>query len=427
MASTKTHVSPFVDNLWRLVCDVPEEVGEWSESGEEYVVKQRYEFQNFALSYFTCNWKTFVRQLHFYGFAKTDSRGVTWSFSHPSFRRGRPDLLHGVKRKTLGKGKVNVNVSVSSHSKEDDLGRLKAEFNAYKSTAESVLEDTKQSLMTEIMALKRELSLVRRSVEKSPALLQDEQPLKRRRRWETSNEVVSVVEEGKEADDTDFLGEVDYQGIDEVLDQFGQDMMVPARLDPSIDQDLPEMWLVMDSKVNVGARFFASFLNSFVAAARSWYQSQAEPVFSKTIPQDYPLLKLQRILNPSASKILGSSLSTDELAHELIIRMGASENSCVLQKGITVFEYSLDGERRQLDACDFATFLSNIALGVQKLVNKEIKEIRGQPCPLFDRIRPLLAPFTQKAVLLSQELYRRNIVDKPTALRLWHCKCKCWT
>ena len=420
----RSHVSPFIAKLWRLVSEAPSEVGEWSASGDEYVVKRRYEFEEFARGYFTCNWKTFVRQLHFYGFSKTDSRGITWSFSHPGFKEGRPDLLHEVKRKTLGKGKVNS--AALSDSKGEDFERLKAEFAAYRESAEAVLQETKKSMMAEVAALKRELSLVKKSARSPPYALQVEQPHLKRRRRESAGEIFTEIEDESEAEEEeDILSDFDYQGLDALLEQFGQDMVAPTRLDPDIEKDMPEVWIVMDKKVNVGPRFFAAFLNSFTAAARAWYQSQAEPVLSRSIPQDYPLLKLQRMLNPSASKILGSTLSADELAHEIVIKMGTTEQDYVIPQDIAVFEYKIDGQTYQVDASDFATCLTNIARGVQMLVNDEVIEPKGEFCTFIGQVAPLFSPFTRKAILLAHKLYIRNVVDKHTAYKLWRCKYQC--
>ena len=413
------NMSPFVNSLWRLVANVPYEVGSWDESGEEYIVKQRYQFEDHVAEYFTCNWKTFVRQLHFYGFTKSDSRGITWSFKHPSFVRGRPDLLCKVKRKALGKGKI----CRPQESKLCEVKRLKAEIVAYKRNAEAVLKETRDDMMAELMEVKRELSLIKKSLRLANRPHHEEQPLKRRKHRDSSTTFTEVTETDEPPQDSDFFENLDLSGLDGILQQFGDDMIVPRRVDPDVDANMPEMWIVLNQKVNVGARFFASFLNSFVAAARSWYELQSEPVLSKTIPQEYPLRKLQRMLNPATSKILVSSLSADELAHELIIRMGMSDQFAREAHDLSVFEYVLDGEVRTLPAHDFATFLSNIAKAVQKLTNQEVTQIRGQSCPLFDRIQPLLAPFTQKAVLLSQELYRTTVVDKKTAYRLWNSPC----
>ena len=423
MASAKSHVPPFVDSLWRVVSEAPIEVGGWDTSGEKYIVKQRYEFQKHALKYFTCSWKTFIRQLHFYGFSKTDSRGITWSFSHPRFLQGRPDLLHGVTRKTLGKGKIGG--SKGQVSQPAEVEHLKAEFAAYKRNAEAVLKETKEDMLAELIAVKRELSIMKKSMQvTNRSHGEEEQPVKRQRTWESSTAFTELNETEETKEEYELFENLDCSGIDGILQQFGEDMIVPRRFDPNIYGDMPEMWLVMNRKVNVGARFFASFLNSFVAAARSWYELHSEPVLSESIHRDYPLRKLQRMLHPAASKILGSSLSADELAHDLIVRMGLGKQHPGALQGITVFEYSVDGGPiKGLNANTFATFLTNLTLAVQKLVNDDVKSIGRMSCDLFDRIEPLFAPFTQKAVQLAHELFRKFLYDRATAHRLYHCKC----
>lgn len=46
------------------------------------------------------NFSSFVRQLNFYGFHKRSSPSSLTSFYHPSFRKGHPELLSSIIRKS---------------------------------------------------------------------------------------------------------------------------------------------------------------------------------------------------------------------------------------------------------------------------------------------------------------------------------------
>jgi len=50
-------------------------------------------------SHRTSNFASFQRQLHFYGFRKTDRDGKAWEFSHAYFTKDQPELMSRIQRK----------------------------------------------------------------------------------------------------------------------------------------------------------------------------------------------------------------------------------------------------------------------------------------------------------------------------------------
>ncbi|KAH8549551.1 HSF-type DNA-binding-domain-containing protein [Umbelopsis sp. PMI_123] len=102
--------SAFVTKLYNIVGD--EEIQHlisWSKEGDVFSVKNPTEFARTILpQYFKHNnWQSFVRQLNMYGFHKVNDVFHTltneqqlWEFAHECFRRGQPELLQKIKRKT---------------------------------------------------------------------------------------------------------------------------------------------------------------------------------------------------------------------------------------------------------------------------------------------------------------------------------------
>ncbi|KAL1917063.1 uncharacterized protein VTP21DRAFT_5261 [Calcarisporiella thermophila] len=98
----------------------------WADMGDIFFVTDPTEFSRTILpQYFKHNnWQSFVRQLNMYGFHKVNDlfhsnspdaqNSACWEFKHPSFLRGRPELLANIKRKcpksqsSLGMGKPSL-------------------------------------------------------------------------------------------------------------------------------------------------------------------------------------------------------------------------------------------------------------------------------------------------------------------------------
>ena len=74
----------------------------WNAEGTTLVVSSPDSFSAEVLpKYFkSSNFSSFVRQLHFYGFRKTDKDKNSWEFQHPSFQRGKAANLSHISRKT---------------------------------------------------------------------------------------------------------------------------------------------------------------------------------------------------------------------------------------------------------------------------------------------------------------------------------------
>ncbi|CAM0134998.1 unnamed protein product [Umbelopsis sp. WA50703] len=102
--------SAFVTKLYNIVGDEEiQHLVSWSKEGDVFSVKNPTEFARTILpQYFKHNnWQSFVRQLNMYGFHKVNDvfHTVTneqqlWEFAHDCFRRGQPELLQRIKRKT---------------------------------------------------------------------------------------------------------------------------------------------------------------------------------------------------------------------------------------------------------------------------------------------------------------------------------------
>nr|6J6W_A Chain A, Heat shock factor protein 4 [Homo sapiens]6J6W_B Chain B, Heat shock factor protein 4 [Homo sapiens] len=104
-------VPAFLGNLWALVGDPgTDHLIRWSPSGTSFLVSDQSRFAKEVLpQYFKhSNMASFVRQLNMYGFRKVvsiEQGGLLRperdhvEFQHPSFVRGREQLLERVRRK----------------------------------------------------------------------------------------------------------------------------------------------------------------------------------------------------------------------------------------------------------------------------------------------------------------------------------------
>ncbi|KAG6968137.1 hypothetical protein JG688_00005955 [Phytophthora aleatoria] len=91
----------------------------WNANGDTIIVSQLEAFVAMVLPRFFKhrNFPSFVRQLNLYGFHKTVLDSKRLEFQHLYFKRGRPDLLHHIKRKVSNGNHHNqqiVNASIQN-------------------------------------------------------------------------------------------------------------------------------------------------------------------------------------------------------------------------------------------------------------------------------------------------------------------------
>eukprot|EP01031_Cornospumella_fuschlensis_P029830 gene29830-36020_t len=81
----------------------------WSHDGSTFEVTDPKLLERDVLpKYFRHGrFQSLVRQLNFYSFKKVGKERSSWIYTHPCFRRGRPELLLQLRRKTNGGGNVH--------------------------------------------------------------------------------------------------------------------------------------------------------------------------------------------------------------------------------------------------------------------------------------------------------------------------------
>lgn len=101
LVSTKIPV--FAKKLKGLVDDPEVDAVGWDASGESFIIHEPKRLAEQLEKYFkSSKLKSFVRQLHFYGFKKTGgSRNENWVYNHKNFQRDGK-LMHKLRRKSCG-------------------------------------------------------------------------------------------------------------------------------------------------------------------------------------------------------------------------------------------------------------------------------------------------------------------------------------
>ncbi|XP_036044330.1 heat shock factor protein 4 isoform X3 [Onychomys torridus] len=171
-------VPAFLGKLWALVGDPgTDHLIRWSPSGTSFLVSDQSRFAKEVLpQYFKhSNMASFVRQLNMYGFRKVvsiEQGGLLRperdhvEFQHPSFVRGREQLLERVRRK------VPALRGDDSRWRPEDLGRLLGEVQALRGVQESTearLQELRQQneiLWREVVALRQSHSQQHRVIGK---------------------------------------------------------------------------------------------------------------------------------------------------------------------------------------------------------------------------------------------------------------------
>eukprot|EP00550_Attheya_septentrionalis_P000442 CAMPEP_0198292720 /NCGR_PEP_ID=MMETSP1449-20131203/13673_1 /TAXON_ID=420275 /ORGANISM="Attheya septentrionalis, Strain CCMP2084" /LENGTH=525 /DNA_ID=CAMNT_0043991979 /DNA_START=202 /DNA_END=1779 /DNA_ORIENTATION=- len=115
MTSTTADLSDvplFLRKTYHMIDSCDPAIAGWSEDGITFLVKDSDKFASVIIPQFFKhnNFSSFVRQLNFYGFRKikadpirintkaNDKESRYWRFRHDKFLRGRPDLLHEIRR-----------------------------------------------------------------------------------------------------------------------------------------------------------------------------------------------------------------------------------------------------------------------------------------------------------------------------------------
>ncbi|KAG6618752.1 Heat shock factor protein 2 [Phytophthora cinnamomi] len=110
----------------------------WNANGDTIIVSQLEAFVALVLPRFFKhrNFPSFVRQLNLYGFHKTVLDSKRLEFQHPFFKRGRPDLLHNIKRK----------VSSSSHHNQQLVSSSlqNSRLDAHREISDTLLREMKE-------------------------------------------------------------------------------------------------------------------------------------------------------------------------------------------------------------------------------------------------------------------------------------------
>lgn len=161
-------VPAFLGKLWALVGDPStDHLIRWSPSGTSFLVNDQSRFAKEVLpQYFKhSNMASFVRQLNMYGFRKVlsiEQGGLLRperdrvEFQHPSFVRGREQLLERVRRKAPAlRGE-------DGRWRPEDLGRLLGEVQALRGAQEST-EERLRELRQQNEILWREVVTLRQS------------------------------------------------------------------------------------------------------------------------------------------------------------------------------------------------------------------------------------------------------------------------
>uniref|UniRef100_A0AAV1UIC7 HSF-type DNA-binding domain-containing protein n=1 Tax=Peronospora matthiolae TaxID=2874970 RepID=A0AAV1UIC7_9STRA len=115
----------------------------WNATGDTIIVAQLETFVAMVLPRFFKhrNFPSFVRQLNLYGFHKTVLDSKRLEFQHPYFKRGRPDLLHLIKRKVSSSSS-----SSSSHHNQHIVSTSiqNSRLDAHREISDTLLREMKE-------------------------------------------------------------------------------------------------------------------------------------------------------------------------------------------------------------------------------------------------------------------------------------------
>ncbi|KDQ28618.1 hypothetical protein PLEOSDRAFT_1015572, partial [Pleurotus ostreatus PC15] len=147
-------VPAFLQKLYEIITDKSNaDLIRWSDRGDILMVVDHERFANELLGrwFKHQNFNSFVRQLNMYGFRKVShlQQGTLqspidpkiWSFEHPCFRRGQPDLLCLIQRRKHGASTGEASAVVQLHSIVDEV----AGIERHQAAISAELTELKQS------------------------------------------------------------------------------------------------------------------------------------------------------------------------------------------------------------------------------------------------------------------------------------------
>jgi hypothetical protein len=119
---SETAAPAFIKKLKELIDDAEVDSISWTEDGNNFVIAEPKRLSEQLIKYFkSSKLKSFVRQLHFYGFKKVGgTRFDDWTYNHKFFQRdGR--LLHKLRRKTCGPDQQIRNLQIKVNTLQGSL------------------------------------------------------------------------------------------------------------------------------------------------------------------------------------------------------------------------------------------------------------------------------------------------------------------
>ena len=144
---TTSGIPAFILKTQQLIKDAPKELIEWSSDGTAFVIKRPKQLEKECLHrYFKhSNFRSFDRQLNFYGFQKStkflwiNGASVTTrcaEYRQRNFVRGRFDLMKNINRKTSAANRVREKTTDLKH----DLGTLTSNADRLRSQVGELLK-----------------------------------------------------------------------------------------------------------------------------------------------------------------------------------------------------------------------------------------------------------------------------------------------
>lgn len=155
-------ITPFLKKLLTVTSALPPNIGGWDDKGMVFVILDGPGFEVILRNYFKGTLQTFIRQLHFYGFSKSDLPRLgphAWSFSHPCFLKDSPNLVAEIKRKSHGHHPPTMSPSLFSSKKGQHSSQSSLEGFRLDQEAEAELNEINE-LKQRLKSLQETLDLL---------------------------------------------------------------------------------------------------------------------------------------------------------------------------------------------------------------------------------------------------------------------------